>query len=181
MRTRIFKIKEMQMQGNVVLDVVLVAVLVVFLILPLFSAVVEKYIVESKIQIIRDALDITNVSAYNALNASSLGMGNVSVDSEALDQIYKKLLAVNLNLNEDLTPKVNSIVEGRVVVESLMIRTSGFPYTCPDDMVLTRPGVHSRIVVPIRPSLYRRIILDLLGREFVELHIHVDTELPVNN
>ena len=38
-----------------------------------FSLIMEKYIIFTKSQLIKDAVDITNLSAYYALEAESLG------------------------------------------------------------------------------------------------------------
>ena len=43
-----------------------------------------------------------------------------------------------------------------------------------------RPAVHTVVTVPVRPSLYRGVVLGLMGQDYVELKVHVDTDLPAD-
>ncbi|MGE5613935.1 MAG: hypothetical protein ACM3XR_05965 [Bacillota bacterium] len=168
-------------KGSAAADVVIVAAVLVFVILPIFSAITEKYVLNAKAQVIRDAVDITNISAYNALNADDLGKVRVNASREKCVGIFKDMLARNLELDSSLDPKPGSVAEGRVEIKSLEIYSDGFPASCPDGTVILRPSVHSSIMVPVKPSLYRSVILGLLGKEHIEIVVHVDSEIPVNN
>lgn len=168
-------------RGSAVLDVVIGAAVIVFIILPVFSVILEKYIVLNKVQMIRDAVDMTNLSVYNALDAGSLGRNSVDFHDPKVQSIFSEMLCANLKLNADLTPQPASLAEDRVAVESISIFLSGFPQECPDHVQLARPTVHSCILVPIRPGLYRQLILGLMGRNYLELRVHMDSEIPVNN
>jgi hypothetical protein len=167
--------------GSAVMDVIIAAALIVFLILPTASVVLEKFIIINKGQIIKDAVDITNISLYNAINAVSLGKNIISMDEAHVELIYKSLLAENLNLNFDLTPKENSIVDGEVKIDSIIIYTGAFPLKCPKGTDIKRPSVHSCLTLPLKPSLFRQVLLDILGRQHMELKVHVDSDIPVNN
>ncbi len=167
--------------GSAVTQIVLMAAMLVFVIMPVFSAVIEKYILMEKARIIRDSVDMTNISAYNALSGTELGKVRVDAERSDILEIYRQMLSVNLRLNDDLEPKPDSVAEGRVEVLSLEICSSGFPVQCPEGVTIMRPTVHSSIRVPVRPSLYRSIILKMLGREYVDIIVHADTEIPVNN
>ena len=168
-------------KGDAVVDVLLMGTLIIFIILPIFAVVVEKQIINNKAQLIKDALDLTNISTYNAINTPSLGKGQVALDDDAVLELYQRLLAKNLNLNDDLSPKENSIAEDTVIIDSLVIYTSGFLRICPEGTTIKRPAVHSCVIVPVKPSLFRKIILDSLGKQLVELKVHVDSDIPVNN
>lgn len=168
-------------RGTAVAEVIIAAAMLVFIILPVFSVVMEKYILSEKSRIIKDAIDMTNISAYNALDTLELGKAEVYFSrSEAMD-IYRKVLRTNLNLDENLDPLPGSVAEGRVEVVSLEIFRTGFPMSCPNGISISRPTVHSCIDIPIRPSLYRALILSLLGRDHIDVVVHVDSEIPVNN
>jgi hypothetical protein len=91
------------------------------------------------------------------------------------------MLALNLKLDGNLDPKPGSVAEGRVEIKSLEIYGNGFPTACPDGAVILRPSVHSSITVPVRPSLYRSVLLGLLGKEHIVIEVHVDSEIPVDN
>lgn len=167
--------------GTAVAEVIIVAAMLVFVILPVFSAVMEKYVLSEKVRIIKDAVDMTNISAYNALDTTELGMTGVDVSHSKVMDIYEEVLRFNLNLDEDLDPLPGSVAEGRVEVVSLEIYRSGFPGSCPNGTSILRPSVHSSISIPVRPSLYRTLILSLLGRDHIDIAVHVDSEIPVNN
>jgi len=167
--------------GSVVTEIVLMGALLVFVILPVFSSVIEKYILMEKARTIKDAVDVTNISAYNALAASGLGKVQIGADDEQIIENFKKILILNMKLDAGMEPEPHSIAEGKVEISSVKVYTGGFPAVCPDGSVLTRPCVHSSIVVPVRPSLYRGIILSMLDRDHIDIVVHVDSEIPVNN
>jgi hypothetical protein len=168
-------------RGSAVVDVVLAAAIIVFVILPVFSAIVERFILFNKVQIIKDAADMTNVSVYNAINAGNLGKDTVNLDFPEAEYIFRILLAANLKLDIGLSPLPQSLAEGNVLIDSLEIYSGGFPRTCPDGTIINRPTVHSLISVPVKPTLYRQLILNALGKDYLELKVHVDSEIPVNN
>lgn len=168
-------------RGSATVDVVVGAAVIIFVILPLFSAVVERVILLNKAQIARDALDMVNLSAYNSLNARELGKTTVGFESGEAMEIYRTLLAANLRLDGSLNPLPGSIAEGTVSIESIVVCSGGLPSVCPNGKRLTRPSVHSCISIPVAPSLYRRLLLDLIGKEHLDMRVHTDTEIPLNN
>lgn len=168
-------------KGSAVADVLIGAMIIVLVIFPVFSAVIEKAIIYVKSQSIKDAIDITNIATYNSISINTASKNTVSFDTAELQTIYTGLLAKNLNLNSDLTPAPGSIVSGPVTIDSLVVYTSGFPQNCPDGSLIDRPSIHSRLTIRVRPTLYREIILNALGKSYVELRVHVDSDIPVNN
>ncbi|MCR4435041.1 MAG: hypothetical protein QHH06_06635 [Clostridiales bacterium] len=168
-------------KGSAAHDIVMFAAVIVFVLLPVFSVVFEKYALLCKGQIIKDAVDMTNVSTYMAINSRNLGKNSISFDSPEVAAIYRDLLARNLNLNRDLTPRENSVAENTVTIDSLVCYTAGFPLACPEGKKLARPAVHSCVTVPVRPVLLRQMILELMGKQYIELKVHVDSDIPVNN
>lgn len=176
-RLRIFICRE---KGDAVTDVLLFAFILVFAIFPVASVILEKYIAMAKGQQIQDALDITNVAVYNAMSLQAASMASVDFNSAEAMDIYRELLAMNMKLDSDLAPLPGSVAESTVVIEELHLYTGGFPINCSKGKLLNRPTIHTCVSVPVRPSLYRAILLQLMGKEYVELKVHVDTELPVN-
>jgi len=168
-------------KGSAVVYTVIAAAMLVFVILPVFSAVVEKYIMNEKARVIKDAVDMANIGVYNALNAGNLGKVNVDINYSKALEIFRRLLRKNLKLDAEMCPEDGSIAEGKVEIQSLEIYLSGFPVTCTSGTVVDRPSVHSRVCVPVRPSLYRTAILKLLGKQYILLELHVDSEIPLNN
>ncbi len=168
-------------KGSAAVDVVIFAAIVVFVILPVFSVIMEKYLLLTKAQTIKDAVDMANISAYNALNTARLGKTGVDVDEAVAEDIFQGLLALNLKLKADLTPLPGSLAEAKVTIKALIVFSAALPAECPLGTKITRPAVHSVIVIPVRPSLYRQLLLNLLGKQFIELEVHVDSDMPVNN
>lgn len=167
--------------GSAVAEVVVMAAMLVFVILPVFSSVMERYVLLDKARLIRDSTDITNISVYNALNAMSLGKVRVDFTGAKADAIFRELLCQNLRLDGELNPSSGSVAEAQVEILSFEIYKEGFPIICPEGSAIERPTVHSCINVPLKPSLYRGIILKLLGRDHIDIIVHVDSEIPVNN
>jgi hypothetical protein len=168
-------------KGSSVTDVLIGAAVLIFVIFPVFSVIIEKYIVLAKVQIINDTVDLTNSSMYNALNAKSLGENVINFDDSAIQRIYTRILGENMKLDKNLVPHENSVADGKVIIKSIEIYTDNIPDTCPYGKNVIRPTIHSCIVVPIKPSLYTGSILKIIGKEYFQLEIHVDSNIPVNN
>jgi len=170
-----------KLKGSAAVDVVIGAAIIIFILLPVFSVAVEKYIVMLKVQVIKDAVDLTNIATYNAIDAGYLGRCAVVPDKKEVLSIYRSILSKNLNLDENLSGKEGSAAEGMVIIESLDIYTEELPLTCKNGTELKRPSVHSLVIVPVKPSLYRKAIMDRLQKESIFLKVHVDSDIPVNN
>lgn len=168
-------------KGSSLVDLILGAAIIVLVVLPVFSFVIEKYIITNKADMINDTIDLTNIAVYNALDTGAASKKTIDFNETEVLRIYRSLLAKNLLLNEDLTPKVNSIADGTVILDSIIIYIGNYPLNCPDGTLITRPTIHSRITVPIKPSLYRHLLLNILGRDYIELKIHVDSDIPIND
>jgi hypothetical protein len=169
-------------RGSAVLEILVGVAILVFVILPVFSAVMEKYIFLEKSRIIRDAVDMANISVYNALATEELGRVRVDMPRSEADKIFKEVLRANLSLNSDMTPRPDSVAEGLVeVISPPEIYPAGSPMPCQNGTSAVRPTVHSSVTIPIKPSLYRSLILKLLGKEYIDVVVHVDTEIPVDN
>ena len=144
-------------------DMVIFCLFFVFVLLPVASSVLEMYLTSVKCQEIKDAIDMTNIAAYNALDPGDNGKTAIDFNSSSAQAIYNNLLALNLRLNPDLTPQSDSIADGPVVVNELTFYTSGFPCYCPLGKLLTRPTIHTLVTVPVKPSLYSGTILGMMG------------------
>lgn len=167
-------------KGSSLVDAILAATIIVLVVLPIFSFILEGYIFTNKIQVIRDTVDITNMAVLNSLDWVYLSRTGLDFNYDVLAENYKQILAENLLLDTDMNPKKESILDGRVIIEELMVYTGEFPESCPLGTQLLRNSVHSVIVFTVKPTLYSRALQLLTGTEFIEFKIHTDTELPAN-
>lgn len=170
-------------KGSGVAQVIAAAAFILFIILPLFSVVIERYILYNKINIIKDAIDLSNLSIYNTISTEKTSKGHDKIDFNSNEMtIYKRILAKNLNLNADMTPKEKSIAESTVeVVELKAYLYASIPTTCTQGNTLDQPTIHAVIKVPVKPTLLSNAILSALGKDYIDIKIHVDTEIPINN
>ena len=173
-------------KGSIVSDLLIFTLVVVFIILPLFSAVFDQYILLLKAQAIKDAIDVTNLAAYNAMKIPEKSETQITAAANDIRSNYMPMLALNLNLNSNLTPKENSIVNRTIEIVNITVYPKGmaFPVTCPKGGLIRRPSVHTVIKVSMKPALYWNIYKFLTGTAgdgMREYNIHVDTELPYNN
>lgn len=168
-------------KGSGVVDVLLVGSIIVFILLPIFAAIMEKYLLSVKYQFIKDSMDVTNLSAYYALETECLGRNAIAFEEEKVINIYTNMLAKNMHLDTFLNPLENSIADSQVGIESLVIYTDNFPTKCPNGTNIVRPSIHSLITVPIKPVFFNSILRNITGKEYMELKIHVDSDIPVNN
>ena len=168
-------------KGSITADILIAGSIIVFVLIPIFCSVMEGYIVLLKTQSIADAVDITNQSVYYALKAESLSRGNVAFDEDTAFEIYVRIISKNLRLNEDLSPKENSVADARIRIESIAIYTNELPAACPYGKVMTRPTIHSCVTIPVKPVFFGEVIKNITGKEFIELKVHVDSDIPTDN
>ena len=69
-------------KGSAVTEVIIFTFVIVFIILPLFSYVLEKSIIINKAEIIRDAIDLANISVFSSIDIAELGKDSVYLKEE---------------------------------------------------------------------------------------------------
>jgi len=173
-------------KGSVVSELLFFVFIAVFVILPILSIILEQYVLLLKGQAIKDAIDMTNLAAYNVLKVTDKSETKIIASAEDIKKYYKPLLALNMNLNSDLSPKEDSIAEGTVEIVNVTVYPKGmnFPVTCPEGSSISRPSIHSVIKIPLKPTLFwniYRLITGTTENRVKEYIAHVDTELPYNN
>jgi len=173
-------------KGSIVSGPLIFALVVVFVILPIFGVAFEQHILLLKAQAIKDAVDVTNLAAYNAMKIPEKSETKITATISDIRANYIPMLALNMRLNNDLTPKGDSIAQGKVEIMNITVYPKGmsFPITCPEGGTIRRPSVHSVIKVPIKPTLYwniYRFLTGATGDGIKDYIVHIDTELPHNN
>jgi len=167
-------------KGEAAGTIVIICMFMVFVLLPIGSLLMEKYIFALKEQKMRDSLDITSTATYMALSSQQGTVANLTYDNSKLQSIFNQYLAANLSLNSDLTPLPSSIADGKVIVNSVIIYSGPFPQTTPQGKTVNRLTVHTDITVPVKPHFYMSTILNALGLSAVPVRVVADTEVPVN-
>lgn len=171
-------------KGSAATNVIALLGLIIFIILPLFAVIMERYILYNKVNIIKDAVDVANLALYNAISTEDAAKNDTAIRLNSETTLYKNILARNLKLKTDMTPEGSSVAEGEVVIDELKVYlhiNTTFPVACPQGNNITRPAIHSVIKVPIKPTLLSRVVLSVMSKDAIDIKVHVDTELPINN
>ncbi|QUI25915.1 hypothetical protein HZI73_26240 (plasmid) [Vallitalea pronyensis] len=151
-----------------ILSILLIAFFVIFLIMPVFAAVFEKQmmtkIARDTKSIIKDSLEAT----YTTLNIEKTSIKDIEFTSD-FKQIFDKYVIDNLNLNVDFTPTDKSMADAKVQVTELQYEDR------------TRKFINVKVILPIKPHIYRQILLSIMGKEWIGYEIPYTLSLPVDN
>ncbi|TCT17033.1 hypothetical protein EDC18_101329 [Natranaerovirga pectinivora] len=166
-----------------IIEVILFTCIIVFIVFPVFSIVFEKVALDMKADEIKDIIKDATESTFVALNIDSTSVENIDVDIERFKEIFEEYLIINFNLNEDFSPKENSMVDAPVTINKILFYGSeDIPITHPTkEITYNRPFIEIEVLFPIKPHLYRKAILNALGREYLEVNINYYYTLPINN
>jgi hypothetical protein len=154
----------------------------VFVFLPVFAAVFEQVLFQIKAADLREGVELSSIATYTAMNAGSLAEVDVNYNAAKLESTFKKYLASNLHLNDDLTPKATgSVISGPITVVGNVPQFIPVGSQCPDGNVATRPMIHVSLIIPIKPTLYEYTVLQLLGVSTINCNVSLDTEIVLDN
>ena len=132
------------------LPIVLLWSVVFFIVIILCTFVIEWYYMNVKSEVVKDALTFSALSVYKNIEQSQLQNGNLTLTNE-MKVTFNKYLAKNLNLNENLSSKENSIIIGKVEIDYMKIYEK-------DDIEKTYPDGN---IIEYKPSLFVRIKYDI--------------------
>lgn len=144
--------------------------IIIFILLPVFAYCYEKYIIYLKMNVIKDAVDMSVLSSYNAINSEVLSGSSVDLCIEKANQNLKTLLALNLNLDSSLNPFQNSVVDGQIQIKEIAFASSA-----------SKPSVRCKLIIPVQPCFFRNIISIISGKEYFDIIFEETVEIPVNN
>lgn len=155
-------------KGSITADVVLVTFIIVLVILPLFTFVFDKYLMFIVLKEASDMLDMSCLSAYEALKFDEASMGVVTIDLQKLEIEFLKYAEYN-----------SSMLPGVFYLRELDIISDSLPSSCSAGTILTRPSVHAVISICYNTGLFDRLVSGTEG--FRVLNIHRDVELPIEH
>lgn len=144
-------------KGSAGTEIILAVALIVYILLPLFAALVQKYVIYNQAEKIKQTIEMSVVSliSENSTNDFSKGLLNIMTDQEKLkDIIYLDIKCLNENMI--FIPKDNISIK---VYQAENICTCGF--------------VNSHYMI----SVDLTAIFDYLGTRNIHIHKHI--EFPV--
>ncbi|GKX32298.1 hypothetical protein SH1V18_47780 [Vallitalea longa] len=150
-----------------VFELILFTGIVLFILMPIFTAAYEKQIMykigRDSNDIIKDSLEAT----YVTLNIKRGSTKKIEFDDK-FKRTFESYIRENMKLNVDFTPKDESMADAKIKV--LELKRINYP----------RKSVKVKLLLPIKPHLYRQIILDLMGKEWIGYEIVQEVSLPVD-
>lgn len=168
--------------GNVSLWVIGGIVVFFLIILPVVSQIIERH----RVNIIRNdtvtAVDLALRSAIVSLEEYQAESQDLAFDSVEFRAFFESYLAKNMNLNADLTPTDNALVDGAVIINELDFHGSAeLPFTSPvTGKTYNRPYFSVKLRLIIAPSLYREAIQKLVGISEFHYTFYYDVSLPID-
>lgn len=163
--------------------VIIIACLVVFLIIPLSAFVFDKLKVNLIAREVGAAIDVAIEDGYHSLQKPILSQEDFTVDGPILEYYVSESLKRSLSLNDDFSPKAISKLDGPLSIELLkFIGTADLPYTeVATGTVYNKPFVEIKFTIRLKPTLYQDIILNALGKSYVEYQSKRKSIIHVNN
>lgn len=170
-------------QGEVGVWMLIVLVLVILIVIPFVSQTIERY----RINILRNdtttAVEMAMYSTLISLDLNGASAEFYDFDNTEFNLKFREYLALNMNLNPDLSDTASSLVDGDVVINSINYYGSAFlPYTNPNTgKVFTRPYFSVELRLVIMPSLFRKVVLQIAGVEEFYYTFYHDISMPIDN
>lgn len=163
--------------------ILIVAFMIVFVVIPLSAYIFDNLKVNLISRDVAGAIDVAIEDGYHSLQKPILSKEDFIVDGPILQYYVTERLKKSLYLNDDLAPKANSKLEGPFSIELLnFVGTANLPYTeLSTGKVYTRPFVEVQFTIRLKPTLYRDLILNALGKSYIEFSAKRKTIIYVNN
>lgn len=171
-------------RGSIGVNTVLIGVaIIVFVILPIFSVGVEYLRMNILGDTVKEAIDLSATSAYITLSVNRASEVDVSFNASEFGDVFEEYLKKNLSLNDDLSPKGDSMVDGSIrIVGYNFFLGSALPYTDPETgITYNRPFVDVELILPVKPVLFIEEIAKLAGKTEFEVTVKHKVTLPIDN
>lgn len=125
-----------------------------FIVIISCTFVIEQYYMNVRAEIVKDALTFSALSVYKDIDKGSLDKGSI-VLSDQMKNTFKKYLIKNLNLNDNLSSRPNSVVSGNVSIDTMNIYNidSAVEYYPDGSKIIFKPSLFVRINYQIEPIL----------------------------
>ncbi len=128
--------------------------IIFFIVIILCTFVIEQYYFNVKAEIIKDQLTFSAMSVYKNINKTQLESKDIVLTQEMKDT-FKEYLIKNMQLNDDLSSKTDSVISGKVEIEHMKIyEENSTEKNYPDGSLIGyKPSLFVRIKYDIEPIL----------------------------
>lgn len=169
-------------KGEFGIGVIIVFVIFLLIIFPILSQIMER----NRINIIKidttTAVEVSLKSTLVSLNINDASAKIYDFNNTEFINIFKHYLALNMDLNNDLSITDKSIVDGNVKINEIQYHgSSDLPYTSLTGKVYNRPYFNVQLRLIIKPSLFRKLIHNITGIENFYYTYYHDISMPINN
>lgn len=164
-----FKRIKNSIRGSAIFEMLIFACIIIFILLPLFAYCYERYVVYLKLNVIKDAVDMSILSSYNAINSEILSGSSVDICIQKAQHNFRELMSSNLNLDSELKPESKSVIDGQVKIKDIIF----YPHS-------SKAYVQCELFFPIKPCFFGNIIRLITGKELFNITFKETVEIPVN-
>lgn len=163
--------------------ILMVTTLIVLVIFPLSAFIFDFLRIQVVAGEVAKSIDAAVIDGYHSLDLEFLSKEEFIADNGLFEYYVTEEVKRSLKLNDDLSPKENSVLDGPLSINSVKFYDSTLlPYTDTDSgKVYNRPFVEINFTIRLKPLLYQQIILDVLGQPYKEFTASRKSSLPINN
>ncbi|MBO8129662.1 MAG: hypothetical protein H0Z39_10805 [Peptococcaceae bacterium] len=144
----------------------------IFMGIMLFALVFDVGYLFVKREVIKQALDFSNMAVYREIDEAKLADGELYINEAPAQDTFLVFLQDNLKLDSSLNPLPGSVVTGQVQVVDFRIYNPGdLPTVDPLGTPINEVAVHSHIIAPVRPVFSGMFTT-------VDLPVAITTDIP---
>ena len=164
-------------------SILMVTVLLVFVIFPLSAFTFDYLRIQVVAGEVAKSIDAAVIDGYHSLDLGFMSKEEFIADNGLFEYYVTEEVKDSLRLNDDLTPKENSMLDGPLTLNSVKFYDSSLlPYTdAQSGKEYSRPFIEVEFTIRLKPLLYQQIILDALGKPYKEFSATRKASLPINN
>lgn len=170
-------------EGSMGLGFISSIVIFILIMLPILSLVFER----NRINLIRNdtttSVELALESTLASLDLSEASVETYDFESDEFENIFKSYLAYNMRLNDDLSVRNSSLVDGDVTLNELDFYGSAYlPFE--DERtgkIYERPYFRVELYLIIKPSMFRKLIHEITGVEEFHYTYYHNISMPVDN
>lgn len=136
------------------IQIALLWIIIFFIIILVGVFTIDVYYTNVKAEIAKDAVTMAALSVYKSIDISQLESGDITLNEQIIST-FKTYLAKNMKLNNDLSPRPNSIAVSQVEIEEFIIykKDSNEKFYPDGNVINYKPSLYVKIKYDIEPML----------------------------